>query len=167
MCPGAKLTPDRLVAAGIDLSKGYPYYPTKPASLDAAKAHAKPFEYTDAAGRAASLSPLTDDAELEDLTPHIGTEIRGLQLARLTNAQRDALALLVAQRGVVFLRDQEITPQEQLKLGEYWGKVHHHPSGAVLPGLPGVQTISDELLREHGEVVDFRNPCSEQEWHTR
>lgn len=45
-----------------------------------------------------------------DLTPSIGTQITNLQLATLTDKQKDELALLVAHRGVEFFRDQDITP---------------------------------------------------------
>ena len=36
------------------------------------------------------------------LTPYIGTEIVGLQLSELTDKQKDELALLIAERVVVF-----------------------------------------------------------------
>lgn len=55
--------------------------------------------------------------EIRNLTKHIGTDIIGLQL-RLNKKQKDELALLVAERVVVFFRDQEISPQEMLSLGE-------------------------------------------------
>lgn len=35
------------------------------------------------------------------LTPTIGTEIEGLELSQLSDAQKDELSLLVAERGVV------------------------------------------------------------------
>lgn len=63
-----------------------------------------------------------------DLTKHIGTEIVGLQLKDLTEQQRDELALLIAERSVVFFRDQDISPQEQRKLGKYYGEVEVHVS---------------------------------------
>lgn len=63
-----------------------------------------------------------------DLTKHIGTEIIGLQLKDLTDQQKDELALLIGERSVVFFRDQEISPQEQRALGEYWGEVEVHVS---------------------------------------
>jgi sulfonate dioxygenase len=37
---------------------------------------------------------------IEELTPHIGTELKGVQLSKLTAAQKDELALLVAEVGV-------------------------------------------------------------------
>lgn len=63
------------------------------------------------------------------LTPRVGTEIRGLQLSSLTDAQKNELALLIAERGVVVFRDQDfkdIGPEKQKKFGEYFGKLHIH-----------------------------------------
>ena len=41
------------------------------------------------------------------LTPRVGTEIKGLQLSQLNDAQKNELALLVAERGVLVFRDQD------------------------------------------------------------
>ncbi|KAF4044073.1 TfdA family Taurine catabolism dioxygenase TauD [Phytophthora infestans] len=56
------------------------------------------------------------DATVTHLEPKIGTEILNLQLHELTDSQKDELALLVAQRGVVFFRDQKISIEDQLAL---------------------------------------------------
>jgi alpha-ketoglutarate-dependent taurine dioxygenase len=61
-----------------------------------------------------------------NLTQHIGTEIVGLQLKDLTDQQKDELALLIAERSVVFFRDQDLSPQQQRALGEYFGEVEVH-----------------------------------------
>jgi alpha-ketoglutarate-dependent taurine dioxygenase len=54
---------------------------------------------------------------------HIRTEIVGLQLKDLTSQQQDELGLLIAERSVIFFQDQDISPQQQMELGEYFGKV--------------------------------------------
>lgn len=46
-------------------------------------------------------SLLSGATKVDDLTPWIGTELHGLQINQLTNAQRDELALLVAEVGFV------------------------------------------------------------------
>ena len=119
----------RLERAGIDLSNGYPERPAKPLFLqDAAAIRSEERQYIDAGARAdKSKSALLSAAkEVIHLTSHIGTEIVGLQLKDLTDQQKDELALLIAERSVVFFRDQDITPQEQKKLGEHYGEVEIH-----------------------------------------
>lgn len=46
-------------------------------------------------------SLLSGASKVDDLTPWIGTELYGVQLNQLTSAQRDELALLVAEVGLV------------------------------------------------------------------
>lgn len=99
------------------------------------------------------------------LTKHIGTEIVGLQLKNLTEQQKDELALLIAERSVVFFRDQDLSPQEQRTLGEYYGEVEVHPQAPQVPGLPGVSVIWPEWqARERG--ASFRKPGGASGWHT-
>lgn len=75
----------------------------------------------------------TPDLKVTKLTPRVGTEITGLQLSRLTPAQKDDLALLIAERGVVVFRDQDfkdIGPDAQKDFGQHFGRLHVHPVGA-------------------------------------
>jgi sulfonate dioxygenase len=60
-------------------------------------------------------------AKLVDLTEGIGTVVEGVQLAVFNDAQLDELALLVAERGVVFFRKQTLTTPEQEKLFSHYG----------------------------------------------
>lgn len=123
------VTRKRLEAAGIDLSKGYPYRPLQPLYLDDVyKIRGEHWEHKDAGARADKSKKALFDAasEVIDLTTNIGTEIVGLQLKDLTNQQRDELALLIAERSVVFFRNQDITPQQQKELGEHYGVVEIH-----------------------------------------
>jgi sulfonate dioxygenase len=59
-------------------------------------------EFTPARDRAffadsTKASLLSQASSVEDVTPHIGTELKGVQLSKLTDAQKDELALLVAE----------------------------------------------------------------------
>jgi hypothetical protein len=119
----------RLTKAGIDLSHGYPFRPAVPIYLqDVYKIRNEERQYEDAGARAdKSKKHLFSAAtKVTDLTTHIGTEIEGLQLKDLTPEQRDELALLIAERSVVFLRNQDISPQQQKELGEWFGEVEVH-----------------------------------------
>lgn len=130
----------RLTAAGIDLSKGYPRAPSKNLYLDEAYAIRNTDRpYTDPGTRAdKSKSTLFSAAkEVFNLTPHIGTEIVGVQLKDLNHKQKDELALLIAERSVVFLRDQDLSPQEQKKVTEHFGEIEVHPQVPQMPGVDG------------------------------
>jgi hypothetical protein len=121
----------RLEKAGIDLSNGYPERFAKPLYLqDAQSIRNVEREHIDAGARAdkSKSSLLSAAKEVIHLTSHIGTEIVGLQLKDLTDQQKDELALLIAERSVVFFRDQDISPQQQRALGEHYGEIEVHVS---------------------------------------
>ncbi|KAI5865636.1 alpha-ketoglutarate-dependent sulfonate dioxygenase [Durotheca rogersii] len=158
----------RLTKAGIDLSQGYPYRPAIPLYIqDVYNIRGKPWKHDDAGARAdKSKSALLSAAtKVTDLTAHIGTEIEGLQLKDLTNQQKDELALLIAERSVVFFRDQDLSPQQQLELGKYYGVVEVHPQVPQVPGVPGVTVLWPDLFRQDREA-SFRRPGGASRWHT-
>ena len=70
--------------------------------------------------------------DIFDYTPKIGTEISGINLAKLTDAQKNDLARLIAVRGVVFFRAQDdLDIDAQRELGKYFGTLHKHATTAV------------------------------------
>lgn len=183
---GAKLPATakaRLDRAGIDISEGYPAFPRAteiPRFLDEAYAiRDKEFPYEERALRADKEKKALFGAakEVRDLTKHIGTEIIGLQLSELTDQQKDELALLVAERVVVFFRDQDLSPQNQLALGEYWGQIERHPQAPFVPLSnedseefakgSGISVIWRRFLNAHfGVDESFKTRGITSGWHT-
>lgn len=96
--------------------------------------------------------------EAKHLTPAIGTELVGIQLTSLDNAQKDELARLVSERGVVFLRDQEMDAHEQVAFGAYFGELHIHQMAGIIPGLPWLHPI-------HKDETSV-NARAHQIWHS-
>ena len=96
----------------------------------------QPFEFNDR-GLVANkqkpnlLSKENPDLKVSKLTPVIGTEIRGLQLSQLNDLQKDELALLIAERGLVVFRGQDFKDlgiEKQKEFGRYFGPLHIHVS---------------------------------------
>lgn len=84
---------------------------------------------------------LSTAIDVFDYNPKIGTEIHGVNLAKLTDAQKDDLARLAATRGVVFFRNQtELNIDAQRELGKYYGKLHRHATTSV-PRRPGLEDV--------------------------
>ncbi|KAL3428311.1 alpha-ketoglutarate-dependent sulfonate dioxygenase 1 [Phlyctema vagabunda] len=159
---------ERLERAGIDLSNGYPERFAAPLYLDdAINIRNTPRDHVDAGARAdKSKSALLSAAkEVIDLTKNIGTEIVGLQLKDLNDQQKDELALLIAERSVVFFRDQDISPQEQKTLGEHFGEIEVHPQVPYVNGVPGVTIIWPALMATE-RAASFRNPGGASKWHS-
>ncbi|KAK5714968.1 hypothetical protein LTR15_010384 [Elasticomyces elasticus] len=96
--------------------------------LDSRPPHPPVAEIVEVQDRAAFADPaktslLSAATKVRHLTPYIGTELVGVQLSTLTPAQKDELALLAAERGVVFFRDQDITIDQQYELTTHFGIV--------------------------------------------
>jgi hypothetical protein len=176
----------RLEKAGIDLSNGYPYRPARPLYLDDVyKIRDSDREYVDPGSRAdpEKKALLGAAREVIHLTAHIGTEIVGLQLKDLTDRQKDELGLLIAERSVVFFRDQDLSPQQQLRLGEWYGEIEVHVGIPLLahqlglslttkqpqvPSVPGVigTTVIWPALQATETPASFRKTGGASRWHT-
>ncbi|KAF9642537.1 alpha-ketoglutarate-dependent sulfonate dioxygenase [Thelephora ganbajun] len=116
--------------------------------------HWNPLEEVEVVDRGLSADPtkknlLSSASKVIDLTPTIGTELHGIDLRELTDSQKDELALLVAERGVVFFRDQELNIHQQLDLTRYWGPLHKHASTPIPrePGLEEVHVVYNDASR--------------------
>lgn len=159
-------TEKRLKKAGIDLTNGYPYRPARPLYLqDAVAIRGEPWKHDEVGARAdrSKNALLSAASSVTHLTSHIGTEIAGLQLKDLTDQQRNELALLIAERTVVFFRDQDISPQEQKALGEYYGRIEVHPQVPQVPQVEGV-TVIWPALQATEVAANFRNPGGASRW---
>ncbi|KAJ1568396.1 hypothetical protein HK405_002393 [Cladochytrium tenue] len=93
--------------------------------------------------------------KIVDLTTDIGTEVVGLQLKDLTDEQAEDLALLIAERGVVFFRDQDLSVAQQRELGLRWGKLNNRVPVGRADGYDDVQLIK----------VDGNSKAAPNRWH--
>lgn len=112
-----------------------------------------------------SLKNLLADATVTHLAPQIGTEISGIQLHELTDAQKDELAYLVAHRGVVFFRDQEINIDQQLDLGRYYGPLHIHQNLGHPEGYPEVHVV-DNFSDKSESLIKLQRYEITADWHS-
>ncbi|TQN70656.1 Alpha-ketoglutarate-dependent sulfonate dioxygenase, partial [Colletotrichum shisoi] len=123
-----------------------------------------------------------DSFKSADITPVIGREYEGLQVVDLLKADdqviRD-LAVTISQRGVVFLRDQHVTPNQMkdfcLRLTELAGcpessGLHIHPlteEGSELGDQ--ISVISSEKQKKGGGLTHQLSDVSRfasAGWHT-
>jgi len=98
-------------------------------------------------------------AKRVDLTESIGTVLENIQLSQLNQTQLDELALLVAERGVVYFRDQDLTTDGQVKLFEHYGILDKHPA------QKGQKHVIIKGSREdHREILKY-TPWPSGEFH--
>ena len=81
--------------------------------------------------------------QIEKLTPHVGAEIRGVDLSRpLDERAFKEIHEALVENGVIFFRDQRLTPAQQKDFGRLFGQLHVHPAApSLLPGHPEVLVI--------------------------
>jgi alpha-ketoglutarate-dependent taurine dioxygenase len=97
--------------------------------------------------------------QVQKLTPHAGAEIHGVDLARPLDERtfkeiHDALI----EHGVIFFRDQHLTPDEHKAFGRLFGELHLHPAApSLLPGHP-------EILVIHADENSKR--VAGEDWHS-
>ncbi|WBW73906.1 alpha-ketoglutarate-dependent sulfonate dioxygenase [Schizosaccharomyces osmophilus] len=72
-----------------------------------------------------------DVTKIEHLGRDLGTALHGVQLSQLSNVQKDELARLMAERGIVYFPDQKQSIEEFEALGLYYGTPHIHGANAI------------------------------------
>ncbi|KAF1851259.1 Clavaminate synthase-like protein [Cucurbitaria berberidis CBS 394.84] len=75
-----------------------------------------------------SKASLLSIATRTNLTKSLITVLSNIQLSQLTPQQLDKQALLVTKRGVVFLRDQDLTTNTQVQLFQHSSILDKHPA---------------------------------------
>jgi taurine dioxygenase len=91
---------------------------------------------------------------VEKLTPIIGAEISGVDLAgALSNRTMDEIHRALAENLVIFFRDQRITPQQHLAFGRQFGELHIHPAAPHEGDDPALMRIyaDKDSPRANGE----------------
>lgn len=93
----------------------------------------------------------------ERLTTHIGALVTGADLSRPLSTQEVAeFEQALAHHGVLFFRDQNLTPAEQRDFAAAFGPLHGHPAYATVEGVPEV-TILESTAQQ---------PTLIEQWHS-
>lgn len=88
---------------------------------------------------------LTAVVSLTPLTPIIGAEVAGVDLARpLDAATLAALRVALLDYKVLFFRDQDITTEQHLDFARAFGELEVHPFAPHKPGFPEVLAITHD-----------------------
>lgn len=88
--------------------------------------------------------PTLSALKKSDLTRHVGTEVHNLDLLGLSDAGVTELIELIARRGVVVVRDQQMTIPEQIEFGARLGELHVHPAYAQSEYPEALHIYGDE-----------------------
>lgn len=101
---------------------------------------------------------------VDKLTPIIGAEIGGVDLAKPSNRQMDEIHRALAENLVIFFRDQHLTQEQHLDFGRKFGPLHLHPAAPHEPGHPELMIITadKDSPRANGEGWHSDVSCDEE-----
>lgn len=105
----------------------------------------------------AAIKLVPEQLSVSPLTPTIGAEIGGIDLAKpLDTRTKAALRDLLLEWKVIFFRDQDITTEQHLAFARNFGDLEVHPFAPQKPGYPEVLAITH----------DKENKGKENTWHS-
>ena len=71
----------------------------------------------------------------------LGAEISGVDLRALSDSQVKEMRAAWLEHLVLFFRDQDLTPEQQLAFGRSFGALHIHPAAPHAPHHPELMLI--------------------------
>lgn len=95
--------------------------------------------------------------EVKKVTGGCGAEVLGVDLANLSNSDMEAVRQAYIDHGVIFFRDQSITPEEHIAFARRWGDIvinRYFPADQTYPEIA-------EVRKEKAQTVNIGGG-----WHT-
>lgn len=74
----------------------------------------------------------------------LGAEISGIDVRRLTEGELGAIREAFAEHGVIFLRDQTLSPVEHLDFARLWGQINVNRFFTALTDYPEIAEVRKE-----------------------
>ena len=100
---------------------------------------------------------------LEHLGTTIGTVIHGVDLRQnLSSEVVQTLKQALNERKVIFFRDQDLTREQHIAFGRYFGQLEIHPFGAPVEGYPEILPI----YADENAAGSINNWHSDVTWRT-
>ena len=99
------------------------------------------------------------EIEITTLTPKLGAEVDGADLANLSDVQIAEIKAAFREHLVLVFRDQTLTRDEQKTFGRLFGELQTHPAKTNL-GVPGDPEIFDINITPKTKVANG------EAWHT-
>lgn len=95
--------------------------------------------------------------EITPTSPTVGAEITGVDLRSLSDDEFAAIHQAFVDHGVVFFRDQDLSPEDHLAFAERWGEINVNRFFTPVPDHPAIA----EVRKEPDQTVNIGGA-----WHT-
>lgn len=111
---------------------------------------------------------LEDGLEIRPLTPKLGAELRGVDLAALDDGRAAAIRAAFERHGAILVRNQRLGPDDLVGFSRRFGALDEAPlmeSGrTAVPGYPEIYVVSN-VLGADGRPIGSLG-AGEAVWHT-
>jgi len=91
--------------------------------------------------------------QIRPIADHCGAEASGIDLRDLDDSGIDALKAAVAERGVLFVRDQELSPEDHIAFARRWGEIdinNYFPANGGHPEIAEVRKAETQTTNIGG-----------------
>ena len=95
--------------------------------------------------------------EIVPTSPSVGAEIHGVDLRTITDGEFEAVHQAFVDHGVIFFRDQDLTPEEHVAFAERWGEINVNRFFTPVDGHPRIA----EVRKEPDQLANIGGA-----WHT-
>jgi taurine dioxygenase len=89
------------------------------------------------------MDAVTTEATVRPLSPNIGVEIIGLEVRGLDAHGFEVLKTALLDYCMVVIRDQPLSPEEQVAFSKLWGDIFFTPHLIPIPGHPEVVPVNN------------------------
>lgn len=86
--------------------------------------------------------------KFEHAVDAVGSFCQGVQIKNLTSGEFDAIREEFFKRGVLFFRDQEMTPEDHIAFAERWAEIEINRFFAPVPEYPQIAQVLKEPDQE-------------------
>ena len=81
---------------------------------------------------------------VKPLSGNIGAEIDGVNLKKISEEQFKEIKIVFGKYGVIFFRNQNLSPEEEIIFAELWGEININRFFTNLEGYPKIALVSKE-----------------------
>lgn len=81
---------------------------------------------------------------VKPLSGNIGAEIGGVNLKKISKEQFKEIKIVFGKYGVIFFRNQNLSPEEEIIFAELWGEININRFFTNLEGYPKIALVSKE-----------------------
>ena len=81
---------------------------------------------------------------VKPLSGKIGAEIDGVNLKKISKEQFKEIKIVFGEYGVIFFRNQNLSPEEEIIFAELWGEININRFFTNLEGYPKIALVSKE-----------------------